>query len=347
MGNRKGCPYRGEKMKDIKKILPGALISIALIAAILYFVDFQTMWESIRKADYRLLAVSTILSFAWMMGRAKVWQTLLRDKPKYVDVLFADSEGYLLNNFLPFRLGELGRVFLLSRKSGMAFSEILPTIVIERVVDLVISAALLLVGLTYVTDSQGSAQIGYIVGSVMMVGLVMLYVLARNRQWALDVFHKLSVRWTPLQKYGGSFLESFLTGLGVLTDGWLFLRFLFWMLLDWLVALVAYYLITLAFFPQAEFNWLFFVLGAAAFGGAIPALPGGVGTFEGAVSAALFLFTRDQSTSLAVALTARLYNYLNSGVIGGIGLVREGQTLSGIYQQLMGLRNREQIDESP
>jgi glycosyltransferase 2 family protein len=333
-----------ESRNNLKRILPGAIVSIALIAAILYFVDFQTMWEAIKNADYRILAGSISLSFVWMFNRAKVWQTLLRDKPKYMDVLFSASEGYLLNNFLPFRLGELGRAFLLSRKSGLSFSEILPTIVIERVVDLVFSAALLLIGLTYVSDSQGSAQIGYIIGGIMLVGLVMLYVLARNRQWALDVFHKLSGRWTALQKFGGSFLESFLTGLGVLTDGWLFLRFLFWMTLNWFIALVAYYLIVLAFFPQAQFNWIFFLLGAAAFGGAIPALPGGVGTFEGAVSAALFLFTKDQSTSLAVALTARLYNYINSGVLGTIGLMREGQTLSGVYQQLMNFRNKEQTE---
>jgi len=333
-------------MKDIKRRLPGALISIALIAAILYFVDFQTMWNSIRAADYRILAGSAVLSFVWIFNRAKVWQTLLRDKPKYIDTLFAASEGYLLNAFLPFRLGEIGRAFLLSRKSGMTFSEILPTIVIERVVDLVFSAAFLILGLTYVSDTQGSEKIGYIVGGIMIFGIVMMYVLARNRQWALDVFHKFSKRWPAVQKLGGSFLESFLSGLGVLTDGWLFLRFMFWMTLNWFVALVAYYFITLAFFPQAQPYWIFFVLGAAAFGGAIPALPGGVGTFEGAVSGALFIFTKDQSTSLAVALTARLYNYLNSGVLGGIGLMREGQTLSGIYQQLMSLRNKEQTQEN-
>ncbi|MBI5955178.1 MAG: flippase-like domain-containing protein [Chloroflexi bacterium] len=329
-------------MKDIKRWLPGALVSILLIAAILYFVDVRATWDAIRNANYRILMWSAILSFIWMFIRAKVWQTLLRDKPKYVDVMFTVSEGYLLNNFLPFRLGELGRAFLLSRKSGMAFGEILPTVVIERVVDVVFSAALLLIGLPFVTDSQGSAQIGYIMGGVMLFGLAMMYVLARNRQWALDVFHKLSVRWTILQRFGGSFLESFLNGLAVLTDGWLFLRFLLWMTLNWFVALVAYYLITLSFFPQAEFNWMYFVLGATAFGGAIPALPGAIGTFEGAVSAALTLFTKDQSTSLAVALTARLYNYLNSTVLGGMGLSREGQTLSGVYQQLMAFRKKEE-----
>ena len=333
-------------LKNSKRWLPGALVSIALIAAILYFVDFQTMWNSIRAADYRLLAGAGVLSFIWMFNRAKVWQTLMRDKPKYMDVLFSASEGYLLNAFLPFRLGEVGRAFLLSRKSGMTFSEILPTIVIERVMDLVFSATFLIIGLPYVSDTQGSEKIGYIVGGLMLFGIVMMYVLARNRQWALDVFHKFSKRWPAVQKFGGSFLESFLNGLGVLTDGWLFLRFMFWMTLNWFTSLLSYYLITRAFFPQAQLYWAFFVLGAAAFGGAIPALPGGVGTLEGAVSGALFIFTKDQSTSLAVALTVRIYNYLYTGLFGGVGLMREGQTLSGIYQQLMSLRNKEQAQEN-
>ena len=82
-------------MKDIKRWLPGALISIVLIAAILYYVDFQTMWNSVRAANYRILAGSIILSFVWMLVRARVWKTLLRDRPTYKDVLFTTAEGYL------------------------------------------------------------------------------------------------------------------------------------------------------------------------------------------------------------------------------------------------------------
>jgi hypothetical protein len=88
-----------------------------------------------------------------------------------------------------------------------------------------------------------------------------------------------------------------------------------------------------------------FVLGAAAFGGAIPSAPGAVGTFDGAIAGALNLLTHDPSTSLAVALTARLYNYLNSGIIGGIGLLREGETLGGVYRELQNLRKREDASE--
>ena len=248
------------------------------------------------------------------------------------------GEGYLMNNFLPFRLGEVGRAFLLSRKSDLRFMEILPTIVIERAVDLGYSAAILLTALPFVVGAPGAERVGIIVGLVVAAGLAVLYLLARNRQWAIRTFRELSARWSLLQRVGGSFLEPFFEGLAVLTDSWLFARFLFWMTVNWAIAILWYYLVVLAFFPQAQPVWGMFALGAAALGGAIPSLPGGVGTFEGAFGGALYLLTGDQSTALAVALTGRLYNYLSTTIIGVIGLASEGETLSGIYQQLKDFR---------
>ena len=325
-------------MKKIPRWLPGALVSLLLIAVILYFVDLGAMVEAIRKANYGLLAIAFVLSIVWMFGRARVWQTLLRGRASYRDVLFTAGEGYLLNAFLPFRLGELGRAFLISRKSKLQFGEVLPTIVIERVVDLGISALIFIAALPLMVGSGSSENIGYIVGAVVVVGLVALYLLAHYNQWALDLFHKISARWPSLQKFGGGFLESFFDGLGVLKDGRLFVRFLFWMALNWGLALANYYLMMLAFFPQAQFSWTFLLLSAAAFGGALPAAPGGLGTTDGAITWALTFLTGDGSTALALALTVRLYNYLNSGLIGGIGLAREGETLGGIYRDLRNFR---------
>jgi uncharacterized protein (TIRG00374 family) len=325
--------------------LPGALISLALVAVILYFVDFGAMVAAARSADYVVLSGAMAMSFVWLGVRAIVWRTLLRERATYTDVFFTVGEGYLLNNFLPFRLGEIGRAFLLSRKSGLHFVEILPTIVIERVVDLAFSALILLAALPFVVGAEGSERIGLVVAGVVFAALLALYLLARNRGWALDVFHRLSQR-LPLLKKADGLVGPFFEGLAVLTDGWLFTRFLFWMTLNWGIAIVSYYLMILAFFPQAQPVWGMFGLGAAAFGGAIPSLPGAVGTFEGAFGGALTLLTGDESTSLTVAITARLYNYLNSGVIGGLGLAREGQTLSGIYRQLLSFRTKAKTTES-
>src|SRR5215216_5410815 len=333
-------------MKDIKRWLPGAIVSILLIAAILYFVDLGAMVDAIRHANFPLLLFAFSIGFLWLVVRAVVWRTLLRNRASFSDVFWTIGEGYLLNNFLPFRLGEIGRAFLLSRKTDLQFMEIIPTIVIERVMDLGYSAIVLLAALPYVVSAEGTQRIGILVGVVVLIGFVILYLLARYNQWAQDLFRKLSARWTPLQKFGGSFLEPFFAGLGVLTDGWLFLRFLFWMTLNWVVAIFSYYLIIRAFFPQAQIVWGMFGLGAAAFGNAIPALPGAVGTLEGALGGAITMLTGDQSTALAVALTVRLYNYFNSGVIGGIGLFREGQTLSGVYAQLKNLRSKESVEST-
>ena len=325
-------------MKEWKRWLPGAVISIVFIAVFLYFVDFGEMVKAVQNANYLFLGIAFALGFVWIAIRAQVWRTLLRNRASFSAVFWTVGEGYFLNNFLPFRLGEIGRAFLLSRKSEMKFMEILPTIVIERVVDLGFTAMVLLASLPFVVKAEGAERAGTIVGAVVLIGLVSLYILARSNKWALDLFHKLSGRWPVLQRAGGSFLESFFAGLSVLTDGWLFLRFIFWMALNYGLAVVSYQLIIRAFFPEATTVWAMFGLGAAALGNAIPALPGGVGTLEGAFGGALVLLTGNESVSFAAALCVRLYNYINSTVIGGIGLAREGQTLSGVYQQLRNLR---------
>lgn len=327
-------------MKDIKRWLPGALISILLIAAILYFVDIPKMIAAIRSADYRFIGLGLIMAFAWLYVRAVVWRTLLRGRAPYWEAFHSLNAGYLLNAFLPFRLGELGRAYFLSRKTDMKFAEILPTIVIERAVDLAITAALFLSSLPFVVGVKGADRIAIILGAVVLAGLLFLYVLAKNDQWALEIFHKISARWPSVQRFGGSVLESFLAGLGVLTDGWLFARFMFWMLLNWGMSLIMFYLLLLAYFPQAQWTWATFGLGAGAFGNAIPSLPGAVGTLEGALGGALTLVSGDQNISLAVALTTHLINYLTAIVLGGYALSREGQTLSEIYQQLVKFRSK-------
>ena len=330
-----------QKLKDAKRWLPGAIISILLIGGILYFVDFRQMGEAIREANYWFLLMSLPLAFIWLAVRGIVWRTLLRNRASYKDVFLTLGEGYLMNNFLPFRLGELGKAFLLSRKSELQFMEIIPTIVIERAVDLAYSAAILLVSLPFVVGAEGAGQIGIIVGVVVFIGLVVLYLIARNREWAINLFNTLSERWPVLQKIGGNFIEPLFDGLAVLTDGWLFPRFLFWMTINWGIAILSYYLIVRAFFPQAEVIWAFFGLGLAAFGNAVPSLPGAIGTFEGAFGGALTILTGDQSTALAAALAARLYNYLSTSIVGVIGLTSEGQTLSGVYQELRNFRSKE------
>jgi uncharacterized protein (TIRG00374 family) len=332
-----------EFWKSARRWLPGVVISLIAIVGIIYFVDLHRFIEAIRSANYWLLLAFLVISISWLMVRGIVWRTLLRGRASYRDVFWTLCEGYLLNSFLPFRLGEVGRAFLLGRKAKLGFMDVLSTIVIERILDLAFSAAILLSAVPFVVGAAGAGRIAILIGALVIAGIIILYVLARNREWAMGLFQRLSARWPRLQTLGGHLLDSLFSGLAILMDGRLFLRFMFWMALNWIIAIVQFLFLLLAFFPQARLLWSLFGLGAVAFGNAVPSLPGAIGTYEAALGGALTLLSGDQSTALAAALTAHLIGYLVNGVLGAYALAREGETLMGVYHQL---RNRP-VEENP
>ena len=324
--------------KSARRWLPGVVISLIAILVIIHFVDLNRFIAAIRAANYWLILLSVVISIIWLLVRGIVWRTLLRERASYGDVFWTLCEGYLLNTVLPFRLGEVGRAFLLGRKAKLGFVDVLSTIIIERVLDVAFSAAILLSAVPFVVGAAGAGRIAILIGALVVAGMVVLYVLARNQAWALAQFQRLSARWPKLQTLGGDMLASFFSGLAILTDGWLFVRFLFWMALNWVIALAQFYLVLAAFYPQARLLWSLFGLGAVAFGNAIPSLPGAVGTFEGALSGALTILSGDQSKALAVAITSHLMGIIVNCLLGAYALSREGETLLGVYRQL---RNRQ------
>jgi uncharacterized protein (TIRG00374 family) len=326
--------------RTTRRWLPGAIISLVLVAVILSFIDLGAVWVALRNADLILILVALLGSITWLLVRGIVWRTLLQEKPSYRVTFFCLSEGYLMNNFLPFRLGEAGRAFLLSRKTDMRFMQILPTIVIERVLDLMFSAGILILSVPFVLGISGAERIGYIVGSVMLVGLIGLFIIARNRSWLELVFQKTSRKWPKFHKTGENLLSSFLEGLAVLTDFRLFTRFLAWMTLNWLIAIGQFFILVRAFFPQAQPAWAMFGLGVAAFGGAIPSLPGAIGTQDAAVGAAFTMLTQNIDAAAALVLVMRLFNYLVSGIPALYALSTEGQTLAGLYRDVTRFRSK-------
>jgi glycosyltransferase 2 family protein len=328
--------------KSARRWLPGVVISLVAILAIIHFVDLNRFIAAVRSANYWLILLSLAVSIIWLLVRAIVWRTLLRGRASYRDVFWTLTEGYLLNTVLPFRLGEVGRAFLLGRKAKLGFMDVLSTIIIERVLDVAFSAVILLSAVPFVVGAAGAGRIAILIGVLVVIGLVALYLLVRNRVWALALFQRLSARWPKLQKQGGELLDSLFSGLAILTDGWLFVRSLLWMTLNCAIAIGQFYLLILAFFPQARLLWSLFGLGAVAFSNAIPSLPGAVGTYEGGLVAALTILSGDQSTALAAALTSHLLGIITNALLGAYALSREGETLMGVYRQL---RNRQQQDQ--
>lgn len=326
--------------KDFARVLPGLLISGAALAITLYFVDVRKLVEALKVADYRFAAAGVIASFVWLVARAFFWQILLKYRAGLKDVLFTLSEGYLLNNVLPFRLGEVGRAYLMGRKAGLDFWHVLSTIVIERALDVAYAAGILLVTLPFVVGGGWARPTAIIMGSIVIAGLVFLYFLARNTERAQAVFDRLAQRVPLIQRIGGNMIRSFLQGISILNSPALFVRAIGWMTLNWLIALGQYYLFMRAFFPQAQWLWAAFALGASAMGLAAPASPGSIGVYEGVLVFAMSLFTDNPGAAFAFAIVAHLSGYIINGIMGSYALAREGETLAGLYRSARAMLSR-------
>ena len=314
--------------------MPGLAVSAITLAAVFYIADLRQMLDALRLANYGLVAAAFTLSFAWLAVRAVVWRTLLKDKAAYGQVFFTVSEGYLLNNLLPFRMGELARAFLLSQKAQLDFWSVLSSIVIERVLDLAIAAGLLLSTLPFVLGATWARTGALAAAGIVIAGLVFLFLLARQPRRFVDLLMRFTARWPAIGQAIGSRLEAFLSGLTVLNDGRRFLKAVAWVLLNWAVVAVQYYVLLWAFFPDAKLLWGAFSLGVGALGIAAPSSPGAIGVLEFSLAGALALFGLNYSTAVAFALTAHLFNYVSNGILGGYALARDGETLTGLYRRL-------------
>jgi hypothetical protein len=327
-------PPEQRKGGDWQRILPGLAISLVSLIVVFYFADLRKLRDALLLADIRLIALTITMMVTWLFVRGLFWRTLLQGKASYPVVFWTLNEGYLINNLLPFRLGEVARAFLLSRKAGLSFWEVLSTIFIERIMDITYAVGLFFLFLPFVVGAGGQQQTTILMGIMIALVFLSLFLLARNRDWALGVNEKIGNRWPPLQRLTGRIVPPLIAGLAVLTDGRRFLWALLWLTLDWAIAIFQYYVLIRAFIPEATLLWASFALMVAALGIAAPSSPGGVGVFEAAIVGALALFGVEASVALAAAITAHLIQYLVTGVLGAYALFKDGESLTGLYRRV-------------
>jgi hypothetical protein len=324
-------PTDHHSKKNWQRVVIGLAVSLISIGLLIYFTDLKRFIQTLEMANYPLVAAAAAITLLWLAVRGIVWRVLLLEKATYSQVYLTLNEGYLLNNFLPFRLGEVGRAFLLGRKARLDFWQVLSSILIERALDVAIASGLLLGSLPFVVGASWARQAAPLSAAIIVLVFLALVWLARNRQPAEQLFQRLSNRWAPLKRLGVVSVPAFFNGLAVLTDMRRFLKATTWMLVNWLVAGGQYFVFLRAFSPDARPLWALFSLGVSSLGIAAPSSPGAVGVLEISLVGSLALFGVNPSISLAFALTMHLCQYLITGVIGVYALVKDGESLASLY----------------
>lgn len=106
----------------------------------------QEIWESFWTANYWWALLSIVLGILSHMVRALRWKILLKPmgyQPRFANAFSCVMIGYFANLALP-RLGEVTRCTALANYEKVPFQKSFGTVIVERVIDLMIFAALFL-----------------------------------------------------------------------------------------------------------------------------------------------------------------------------------------------------------
>jgi hypothetical protein len=325
----------------------GLLISALALWLAFRDVSLEALAGALWSADYAYLAPALALIFLGQVARAKSWQTILGHDLAWRRVFGALNAGYLLNNLLPFRLGEVGRAYLISRTGRVGAAQALSTVLIERVIDLCMIVGMLtafvplLVGLT-------GAPVAAAAFAIPALALSGLFIISRKPGWLLRLVHwalgRLARLWGGAHRLEDLF-HSFVEGMAALKDGRRFLFAALWSGAAWTCAGFSAWLMLRAFEPLATLAMGFFVLVVVGLGIAVPSAPGSLGVWQAAAVAALTAFKIDNSRALSFALVNHLANYGLTSVLGLLALLQEGETLGHLAQGARSLIARPAADD--
>lgn len=327
--------------RNLRSMLPGIMISILAIVFLFRYFDWQDVLQALQNAEWMYLAIAVPIYLVSYVIRAMAWRMILKEAVSFRKVFLTMNMGYLLNNILPFRLGELGRAYLLGREEALGFWRVFSSILIERVFDMMLAVALLMSTLPFVFNTGNTRQVASMVGVVVLAGLVVLYLLARNRQWALAQFERFGERWPLVMRLGQERLDAFLEGLSALTSLRRFLGVFGLMIVSWMLAILVQYYILRSFYPGAQALHAGFSLGSSSLGVAVPSSPGYLGVYEAVVVGALSLFGIPASTAFAHAVTAHLLYFLVTGFFGIYTLITSDISLTEIFQRVRNINKQE------
>ena len=327
-------------MRKNAQLLIGLAVSI--LAFILAFrgANLAEVAGALRKANYFALAPGAALIWLGLHFRALSWRVILGKRVPYGRVFDALNEGYLLNNLLPFRLGEFGRAYLISHGSEVTPWEALSSILVERLIDLIMAVLLLLAFLPLVVSldwARPAAITAIVLGVVAVVTLVLV---ARKRarlaSFAGGLLRRLPGHFLQPERWQAR-IESFLGGLAVLQDPRRALQAAFWSGLAWAAAGLGAWLILLAFVPAATVTMGFVTLTLIGLGAAVPSAPGSAGIFELVAVQSLAIFGVERSVALSFALVLHVTHVILVTVLGSLALAREGESLAHLVRSAQDL----------
>jgi uncharacterized protein (TIRG00374 family) len=310
----------------------GIVISIIAMAFALRAVDLESAIDVLRAAAPLWVVAMIAFNVVDIGLRGWRWQRLVAPVKavRYLSMLSYLLVGYLANNILPARLGELVRSHYLGDREGLSRTTALGTVVVERVIDttcvvLVAAGAILLLSVRGVLVS--AVLVGAAIAAVLVLGLGLL--LVAHRLPGADRIARMADRYPRIRSLAARLRE----GLAVAGRPRTLVEAVALTAAAWTASVLAFAAAGQAIGVELSMAEAALLAAGVALATAIPSGPGYLGTFELAavtVGSAVGV-EADEAFALALLVHAGILGVTTIG--GGIAFLRVGWRPSAIPER--------------
>lgn len=362
-----------------RRFIIGLVISLIFLVWALSQEDLGEVVGTIGSMNWVSLLPALALYFTGVVVRAVRWRILLtplRLKQSLPDVFEVVVIGYMANNLLPARIGELVRAFVMQRRTSVRKTSTLATIVVERIFDGLVMIGFVATALLFVilfdpdilSVGEGhkfgtliSDWSPYIaLGAVAFLAFLVLFVLLASSQRRMQALVTFGLRFVPgrLHERVERLAAAFIRGLGSLRSATNLILVLVLSLTAWLFEAGMYYVIgnwgfglTGSDGTPVPFYAYVLATGIINLSTLIPQAPGYLGVFEvvgKGVLVGAFGVATGAATSYVLLLHAALF--LPVTLLGVLFLARESLSwadLTNLERQRAAASDRENEMEGP
>jgi glycosyltransferase 2 family protein len=314
----------------IVRALAGIGISVIALWVVVGTVDLAAAGDALARADLRWVALLAVFIGLDVVLRAVRWRMLLAPVARvpFRAALTALLVGYLANNILPARLGELIRCHVLGDRTGVSRSTILGTVVVERIVDtavVVAIAAFAILVLSVRGVVAAAIGVGVAITAVLVIG-VLLAMVAHRLPFAERAAARLAAR-PELARI----LSRLREGLAVAGRPQTMLQSIGLSVAGWSCSVLGFAAAAQAVGIEPTIGQAALLAAGTNLATAIPAGPGYIGTFELAAVTIATSVGLPEGPALAFALIVHVATIVLTS-LGGVvavvaGSVRPGSAL--------------------
>jgi uncharacterized protein (TIRG00374 family) len=309
----------------------GIVVSVVALAWTFSQVELARTIDALAGVDPAWIVAMLGFQTADVLLRGVRWQWLLRPikAVPYIHVLMYLLIGYLANNILPARLGELVRSHYAGEREGFSRATALGTVVVERVVDIAVVVSIASVAI-FVLHIRGLVASAVLIGLALsgLLAVALAFGIAAHRLPGADRLRAWAEQFPRVADLAGRLRG----GLAVISRPRVLVEAVSISVVAWGMTVLAVLCAAQSLGLELTTAQASLLAAGTALAAAIPAGPSNLGTYDLAAVEILAAFGVDRSQGLAVALIAHSSVVVITSLGGAISLLRVGWARSPVEE---------------